>query len=90
MIREVPTEVLLAAGINQWMGPNSLPLWLADPAARFAMIHDSTATVAAGSVRRPLRETLRAALAQQDSQPPSGLTEAEESALRALIDEPPR
>lgn len=83
-VREVPTEVLLAAGINQWLGPTSLPLWLADPNLQYAMVFDSTAARNHGLTTRPLPATLHAA-ARTFQPGTSGLTDAEERELRAYL-----
>ena len=83
-VREVPTEVLLAAGINQWLGPTSLPLWLADPNLQYAMVFDSTAARNHGLTTRPLAETLQAA-ARTFQPGTSGLTDEEERELRAYL-----
>ena len=83
-VREVPTEVLLAAGINQWLGPTSLPLWLADPNLQYAMVFDSAAARNHGLTTRPLAETLQAA-ASTFQPGTSGLTDEEERELRAYL-----
>ena len=83
-VREVPTEVLLAAGINQWLGPTSLPLWLADPNLQYAMVFDSTAARNHGLITRPLPATLHAA-ARTFQPGTSGLTDEEERELRAYL-----
>ncbi|MWD30695.1 NAD-dependent epimerase, partial [Aquicoccus sp. SCR17] len=49
---------------------------------------DSSAALAHGLVRRPLRETLAAALATEEARTterPVGLTDQEETALRAAL-----
>ena len=83
-VREVPTEVLLAAGINQWLGPTSLPLWLADPNLQYAMVFDSTAARNHGLTTRPLPATLHAA-ARTFQPGTNGLTDEEERELRAYL-----
>ena len=83
-VREVPTKVLLAAGINQWLGPTSLPLWLADPNLQYAMVFDSTAARNHGLTTRPLPATLHAA-ARTFQPGTSGLTDEEERKLRAYL-----
>jgi hypothetical protein len=48
-------------GVEEWMGPRSLPLWL--PASHHGMgLMDDTRALAYGLERRPLSETLRATL----------------------------
>ena len=83
-VREVPTDALLSAGINQWFGPTSLPLWLADPNLQYAMVFDSTAARNHGLTTRPLAETLQAA-ASTFQPGTSGLTDEEERELRAYL-----
>ncbi|MWV47891.1 NAD-dependent epimerase/dehydratase family protein [Rathayibacter sp. VKM Ac-2803] len=54
-----PEQWLKDHGVNEWAGPRSLPLWLADR-SWYGMNARSTARAeAAGLVRRPLEETLR-------------------------------
>ena len=83
-VREVPTDALLSASINQWFGPTSLPLWLADPNLQYAMVFDSTAARNHGLTTRPLAETLQAA-ASTFQPGTSGLTDEEERELRAYL-----
>ena len=83
-VREVPADALLSAGINQWLGPTSLPLWLADPNLQYAMVFDSTAARNHGLTTRPLPATLHAA-ARTFQPGTSGLTDEEERKLRAYL-----
>lgn len=85
----VEGDRLLAQGVEPFMGPRSLPLWIPDPDwAGFAARSDARA-VAAGLTRRPLEETLRDSLAYERSlgldrtERRAGLTPAEE---RTLLD----
>ena len=55
--RPVPVEVLRAAGVESWMGPKSLPLWIDDPADRFGATADTEAARAQGLTTRSLDET---------------------------------
>ncbi|MFL0536394.1 NAD-dependent epimerase/dehydratase family protein [Micrococcus luteus] len=84
----IPDDVLLSQGIAPWAGPNSLPLWIPLPGFRHVGSVDSSAALAHGLVRRPLRETLAAALATEEARTterPVGLTDQEETALRAAL-----
>ncbi|MFD1721842.1 NAD-dependent epimerase/dehydratase family protein [Amnibacterium endophyticum] len=80
-----PEPWLLEQGVQEWMGPRSLPLWLADPGWQGFTTRDGSAARAAGLVHRPLADTLRDALAWEEQQPAhphgAGLTDAEEQAL---------
>lgn len=87
-IRHVAQETLTDAGINDWMGPTSLPLWIADPEWRWFATMDTTAARRAGLRTRPLAQTLTAALDDEHrrEQPRSaGLTDDEEIALRSRL-----
>lgn len=84
----IPDDVLLSQGIAPWAGPNSLPLWIPLPGFRHVGSVDSSAALAHGLVRRPLGETLAAALATEEARTterPVGLTDQEETALRAAL-----
>ena len=67
--RPVPAEVLTELGVENWMGPVSLPLWISDPDWRGFATMDTTRARAAGLVTRPLGETLAAALAYEEGRP---------------------
>ncbi len=51
----VPSETLLAAGVDPWMG---VPLWIADPEWTAANEVDGARAWAAGLVNRPVAETV--------------------------------
>jgi nucleoside-diphosphate-sugar epimerase len=81
---------LVAQGVQEWSGPRSLPLWLADPGWRGFADHDGSAARAAGLAVRPLAETLADTLAWELGQGPdrprsAGLSPDEERALLALL-----
>lgn len=83
--RSVPAEVLEQQGIGAWMGTPSLPLWLDDPEWRYFATMDTSAARAQGFTTRPLADTLRSALADEESRSTpraTGLTDEEERALR--------
>lgn len=56
-------DALAAAGVAEFMGPRSLPLWLADRDWRAFMDRRGSSAVAAGLRVRPLRATVADALA---------------------------
>ena len=51
----VPSERLLAAGVDPWMG---VPLWLGDPSCAAANLIDASRARAAGLHTRPVAETV--------------------------------
>ena len=59
----VSDAALSAAHIEEFMGANSLPLWIADPQWSGFLYRDATAAARAGLRSRPLAQTLAAALA---------------------------
>ena len=56
----VPSERLLAAGLEEWMG---VPLWIASPGWGAANRVVVSKAIAAGLTFRPLEETIRDTLA---------------------------
>lgn len=79
--RPVAPDRLRELGVGFWMGPATLPLWIDDADWRFFATLDTTRARAAGLVTRPLRETLRDALAFEEartSERRTGLTDDEE------------
>lgn len=88
-IRPVPAEVLEREGVQQWMGPKSLPLWVTDPEWRFFATLDTSAARAHGLRTRSLAETMARALDYEESRTEpreAGLTDDEEIALREALD----
>lgn len=86
--RPVPAETLAGAGITHWMGPRSLPLWIDDPAWRWFSTLDTAAARRHGLSLRPLRDTLAAALAYEETRTDprqAGLTDEGERFLRELL-----
>jgi 2'-hydroxyisoflavone reductase len=69
--RTVPAtdDWLLEHGVTEWMGPKSLPLWLADPDWRGFAAHLGTRITANGLAPRPLTETLSDVLAWEEARP---------------------
>lgn len=75
-------------GVQPWMGPRSLPLWLPDDAA--GLNSNSLALAESlGLRRRPLAETLADTLVWRERHPElelgSGITDADERALLAAL-----
>lgn len=80
-LRWVPTARLVDAGVEEWAGPGSLPLWIGDPDWQGFMARDVGASLAAGLRTRPLSDTVRDTLAWLRATPGAavtGLTRAEE------------
>lgn len=76
---------LQAQGVEHWMGPRSLPLWLPRDMAGFSTRSNAAFRAAGGRVRG-IRDTLERTLADErerglDRERRSGLTRAEELAL---------
>ncbi|WP_139980135.1 epimerase [Nocardioides litoris] len=59
----VPSEELERHGVEPWVGPSGLPLWLPRPTYDGMMGRDVEASYAAGLVTRPVAETARDTLA---------------------------
>jgi nucleoside-diphosphate-sugar epimerase len=76
-------------GVEEWMGPRSLPLWL--PASHHGMgLMDDARALAYGLERRPLSDTIRATLEDErkrglNRERKAGLTRADELALIAEL-----
>lgn len=88
---QADSDWLQAQGVEPWMGPRSLPLWLpGDDHAGFMSRSDARA-VADGLVRRPVAETLAAALTEERARGldrtdrKAGLSPAEERDLLAAL-----
>jgi hypothetical protein len=81
----VTGDELVAAGVEPWSGPRSLPLWL--PPSHAGMCdHDTSPALSKGLVCRPVADTAASALAHELTLDPSrtrraGLTPAEEAEL---------
>jgi 2'-hydroxyisoflavone reductase len=94
-VRPASSAWLLDRGVEPWMGPRSLPLWLPDPDWRGFGARDGRRARAAGLVTRPLEETLADTLAWERARPAdrehrAGLTVEEERALLAELGPPSR
>lgn len=85
-----PESWLVERGVNEWAGPRSLPLWLADRAWYGMGARSGEAARAAGLTTRPLVETLRDGLAWRELQPDrdsrsTGLSYADERELLTAL-----
>ncbi|HEY4225822.1 MAG TPA: NAD-dependent epimerase/dehydratase family protein [Pseudolysinimonas sp.] len=83
-------SALLEQGVNEWSGPRSLPLWLADPDWYGMNSRSIDRALAAGLTLRPLADTLCDTLAwdddhEHDGPRKAGLTDDEERELLAVL-----
>ena len=81
---------LVEQGVEPWMGPESLPLWLPLPAYAGHATRDRTRAGAAGLATRPLEQTVRDALRWEQElglgrQRRAGLSPARERALLEVV-----
>lgn len=82
----VPQEFLAEQGVEPWMGPEALPLWLPRPEYDGLGSHDPAPSLAAGLVLRPVADTARDTLAwvrSADDAPVSGMSRDREAAVLA-------
>jgi len=80
----VPQEFLADQGVEPWMGPEALPLWLPRPEYDGLGTHDPAPSLDAGLVLRPVAETARDTLAwlrAHPDAPVSGMSRAREAAV---------
>jgi nucleoside-diphosphate-sugar epimerase len=82
----VRSEWLLAQGVEEFMGPRSLPLWIVDPGWRGFSARDGSRARAAGLTHRPLRDLVEQSLRWErelglDRERRAGLSRAEEQEL---------
>jgi nucleoside-diphosphate-sugar epimerase len=82
----VPSDWLRDQQVEEYMGPRSLPLWLADPGWAGFSARDGSRARAAGLTHRPLRDLIEDSLRWErelglDRDRRAGLTRAEELAL---------
>jgi 2'-hydroxyisoflavone reductase len=81
-----PEAWLGEQGVEQWSGPRSLPLWIADPDWYGMNSRSIDRALAAGLVLRPLSGTLRDILESQHEAPTgAGLSDAEELELLGAL-----
>ncbi|HSO63572.1 MAG TPA: NAD-dependent epimerase/dehydratase family protein [Ornithinibacter sp.] len=86
--RPVAPGRLRELGVQGWMGPASLPLWIDDLEWRGFATMDTTRARAAGFATRPLADTLRDALAWEETRDEprrAGLTDDEERRVQAAV-----
>lgn len=79
--RWVSTERLVDAGVAEWSGPGSLPLWIGEAGYQGFMARDVCASLTAGLNTRPMVDTVRDTLGWLGAEPHApvtGLTRAEE------------
>ena len=83
----IPPARLAELGVNPWMGPRSMPLWIDEPAMRGFATMDTARARADGLTTRPLAETLQAALDYERTRQerPTGLTDEEEREVLAGV-----
>lgn len=87
-VRPVTDEQLLVCGVNPWVGPKSLPLWVPGEQWRSIALLDCGAAYETGLQGRPLRETLAAALQyeeEREGERPAGLRDEEEREHRQRV-----
>ena len=77
----VPSDALLAAGAEEWMG---VPLWIVSPGWEEANRVPVSKAIAAGLTFRPLAETIRGALEEAQPVEGVGLTRERERELLSL------
>lgn len=85
-IVRIPSPILVDAGVQPWLGPMSLPLWLPDAKYWGISAHDPSPAADAGLRHRSLGETVRAALGTEqglglDRPRKAGLSPEEETQL---------
>ncbi len=82
-------EQLLAAGVQHWAGPKSLPLWVPEELAGLGA-HDPSPSLAAGLTIRPIEDAVAGALARErelglNRERRAGLSAAEEADVLASL-----
>lgn len=91
-VRAVPPQWLTEHGVQMWMGPSSLPLWIDDPDWYGMNARSTDRATAAGLTTRPLADTLTDTLAWEETRADpgphgAGLTDDEEHHLLELLTE---
>lgn len=81
----VPQEFLVEQGVEEWMGPGSLPLWLNRPEYDGLGSHDPTPSYEAGLTLRPLADTARDTLAWVRETPDAAITGIDREREAALL-----
>ncbi len=85
-----PSAWLVEHGVQEWMGPRSLPLWLFHPGYAGFAARNNAASRSLGLTPRPLEDTLRDTAAWEEHRPAAqprqaGLTDAEERELLGAL-----
>jgi hypothetical protein len=85
-----PADWLAEHGVQEWMGEDSLPLWVSDPEWRGFGAHTGAAARGAGLTNRPVTDTLRDAAAYEEGRAASdprrcGLSNETERRLLGLL-----
>lgn len=70
----VPQEFLQERGVEPWMGPASIPLWLPRPEYDGMLAHDATPSLEAGLSARTVAETARDTLGWLEATPDAPVT----------------
>jgi len=70
----VPQEFLTEQGVEPWVGPDSLPLWLPRPEYDGMTAHDATPSYDAGLVTRSVADTARETRAWLQATPDANVT----------------
>jgi len=81
----VPGSWLLEQAVTEWMGPESIPLWIDDEEFAGMMARDVTASLAAGLAVTPVAETVRLTLDWADATPDAAVTGVTKSKERELL-----
>ena len=81
----VDQEFLQAQGVEPWMGPGSIPLWLPRPEYDGLPAHDVRPSLDAGLTVRPLAETARDTLAWLEATPDAVVTGIDVDRERELL-----
>ena len=84
----VGRDRLAELGVGAWMGPASLPMWIDDDEWRGFATMDTSRARAAGLVTRPLEETLRDALAFEETRTVprrAGLSDDDERRVQGAV-----
>ncbi|SMY04523.1 Nucleoside-diphosphate-sugar epimerase [Brevibacterium sp. 239c] len=86
--RPVVGTVLARANVSPWMGGDSLPWWLPDPAMRYAATADTRRARQCGLTLKPLEKTLLDALVYEESRGGpvgAGLSDETERRVREAV-----
>ncbi len=94
-VRAASPSWLTERGVQMWMGPKSLPLWIDDPDWYGMNARSTDRARAAGLTTRPLGDTLADTLAWEEARPNpgphgAGLTDDEEQHLLNILAEDSR